>query len=618
MKTFLLILMAFGMLYAEELDDLLDVYTHNSDLSEKTRLENGGSVIVFTRQDLEVMQARNLKDLLKSNPFHRYTESRLGLPDLLYSRDMAHFRSSKIRVYIDNQEITYSTYGSGFITAGDIDLDFVDHVEIYSQSPSYEFSTEPTHILIKLYSKVAERDRGGALRLSYGSRGFNEEFASYAQELEELSYYAMVYRKDDRTASYESHGVPVKRDEERMGLFATLYDKYQKLQVIVDKSDPSLSINTSPRATYAVSEANIEHLQVGYENTYFDDLFFSIVYQEADVKGHQKEAAGFESPLSPEVEYDRHEHALTAEMRYDLQNDDNRLIVGAKLRDKHFVLESVKIDGVQIPAPEFDRQDVFTIFGEERYDLADNSIINIAAQYADVKNNGGIDDVGLWQFRLSHTFLYEELVFKTFAYHHESMVEPFFYTDFPTIGSLDPMVMNAFSEEIKYQHDKSALKYLFVYRTVEDMTKQNASGGFVNTDGKLKGIATYLEYTYDFDIDNKIVANASFKHSYNIPVSHSETGAFIRSLNRIGKYDVFNELIYDHHHETDKDYYDYSAGVKYHYDSDLTLSIKGENIFNTGYEESYPRFDPNTRTQETPLLIAPIEQRFYATVEYLF
>ena len=102
---------------------------------------------------LQRMQAKSLKDILKSTYPLGYNENRYGRPDpTTFPIAAAPFLSSMMRVFIDNQEITTGLYGSGIVLLGDINLEFVDHIEVYTQNPSYEYSTESTYVLVKLYS----------------------------------------------------------------------------------------------------------------------------------------------------------------------------------------------------------------------------------------------------------------------------------------------------------------------------------------------------------------------------------------------------------------------------------------------------------------------------------
>ncbi len=618
MKLLIMLVLVFGLSHSEELDELLNTYTHNSDLSQKTKLENGGIMTVFTRKDLDIMQARSLKDILKSNPLYRYTENRNGNPDMLYDGGTAPISSSVVRIYINNQELTSATYGSIFKGAGNINLDAIDHIEIYSGTPSYEFTSEPTNILIKLYTKIAERDRGGKLGVSYGSLGFNEESMSYAQEFEDFSYFTSLYRTDNKRKTYYSHDVPIKRDLERYGVLASIYSPKQKLLLSVIKDKADVSMSSSPRATYEHADSSLNYAFVGYDVSAFDNLTFCTSYQFADISGYRKEAEGFESPDSPEFEYERSEQVFTAELKYNLESQNNRLIVGTKFRHKYFEIKSLYVDGISMPKSSYDKQDIISAFIEERYNISDGNIINLAVHYSNINNNSSIDDDNLLQLRLSHTYLYNSFVFKSFIYHTESLVEPYIYTYFKTNGSLKPQKVNAISQEIKYNYNSNYFRLFLSYKTIKNAFEETSTGYYTNTEDEYDDFSTYLEYTYNFDIDNKIVTNLSYLYTHNKPVLKKGIAAFIRSLNSINKFAIFNEIIFNRNTTTNKNYFDYSAGVKYHYNRDFTLSVKGENIFNTGYEESYSRVDPNTDTEETPILISPIEQRFYITIEYLF
>lgn len=618
MKILLILLLALGLLHSEELDDLLSEYANNSDLSEKTKLENGGTITIFTRKDIDIMQARKLKDILKSNPLKRYTESPEGTPDMLYKGGIAAFSSSSIRVYIDNHELNSATYGSGFSTIGNMSLDFVDHIEIYSNSPSFEFTSEPTFLLIKLYTKTAERDRGGKLGLSYGSYGFNEEILSYADELEDFSYFTSVFRTDNKREPQSSYGVPVKRDGERLTVLASIYnDKHRFLiNAMKDKSDLSISDNVF--TAYGIAKKEHDYFFVGYDTDVIDNFTILASAQYADSEVYKKDILGYYEDRN----YSRKERTLTAELKYNLESQNNRLIVGAKFRHKYFETDSFYIGATLQPTKSYDKQNISSVFFEERYNISENSIINAAAHYSYTDNNSYVNDENLLQLRLAHTYLYDNFVFKTFIYHVESLIEPYIYTDTNTVEPLKPQTLDTISEEIKYRYKSSEFKLFLAYREHENVFKENVLPSlywYTNSEDKYKNLVGYLEYTYDFNHDNKLVANVSYNYAYDMPKEKREGAAFVRSLNSVGKFDVFNEVVFNRNNIIKKNYFDYSAGVKYRHSKELTLSVKGENIFNRGYEEGYFRVNPTFPFPvDTPLLISPVEQRFYVTVEYLF
>ena len=69
---FILAILYASTVCASEIDALLEKYKSESELSKKTKNENAGHLIVFTRDDLERMQVETLKDVLKSTRFFRF------------------------------------------------------------------------------------------------------------------------------------------------------------------------------------------------------------------------------------------------------------------------------------------------------------------------------------------------------------------------------------------------------------------------------------------------------------------------------------------------------------------------------------------------------------------
>ena len=275
-KVLLLMLISINV-YAENINTMSDAYANNNDLSEKTKLENSGTVMVFSRKDLEIMQARNLRDIMKSIPVVGYNESRFVVPDSLYNGSMKAFSSSQIRLFIDDHEVTSGMSSSGFALMGNIDLGVVNHIEVYTQSPSFEYASEPAHLLIKLYSKSSQRDAGGKLELSTGSRGFNQESAYYAEELEDYSYMVYLSRLDDQRENLGTNADPLGRNLERYNLFATLSTQNHKFQMNVLDAKQESFAGPSLDATPSISEYKYSYVSLGYTYNYDDRFFISYV-----------------------------------------------------------------------------------------------------------------------------------------------------------------------------------------------------------------------------------------------------------------------------------------------------------------------------------------------------
>ena len=151
MKIFFLIILTFStLLQAYDIDEMLDLYRKSSDLSQKTKNESLGHLTVYTRDDIERMQAHTLGELLNSLRSFRYKENMLGLPDVLHT-DPSLYASDTVKIFINDHEITSAFAGSGLFIYGNIELGFVDHVEIYEGSTSTAVNSEPAIVTITLF-----------------------------------------------------------------------------------------------------------------------------------------------------------------------------------------------------------------------------------------------------------------------------------------------------------------------------------------------------------------------------------------------------------------------------------------------------------------------------------
>ncbi|MBA1432132.1 MAG: hypothetical protein FAF04_00715, partial [Epsilonproteobacteria bacterium] len=166
---------------------------------------------VYTRDDIERMQAHNLGELLNSLRSFRYDEDMLGFPDVLHT-DPSLYSSDVVKIFINNHEIASAYTGSGLFIYGNIDLGFVDHVEIYEGSTSSYINSEPSVITIKIYSKDPTREAGTNVQAYVGSRGTNHENISYASASEDLNYYVYASHTKQNRTHYEHQDHDLSRD----------------------------------------------------------------------------------------------------------------------------------------------------------------------------------------------------------------------------------------------------------------------------------------------------------------------------------------------------------------------------------------------------------------------
>ena len=607
-----------------EIFSLLSDIEKKTDLSQKTKLENGGVSFIFTRDDLERMQAKSLKDILKSTYPFGYNENRYGLSDPLTFNTTAPFLSSMIRVFIDNQEITTGLYGSGIVVLGDIDLGFVDHIEVYTQNPSYEFSTEATFVLVKLYTKVAQKDEGGKVEFNYSSYGANKVSGYYSEELEDWSYFNYISNSDIQRKEYNSHDTALSRDKKRIHLLSSFYNQNNRVLLQAIKSKEDTFMGKSIDATPLENNNNTDFLHLGYD-TKIDNFSFLATYDFMSNNRYSADDIGAAKTVHSKLS----SHVYSTELKYNYIVSSNKLVFGGKYRLKKYNYDSRIANGIALPPPSNDTQTIGAVFVENQYSLKENSILTTGVSASQVRNNNSDQDDKLLMYRIGHTYTTKNFVFKTIGSRVQMSLDPYLVSEsnpYTVAGNKDVQSLDSIIENITYEkeYDKyelmlSSLKSIDYLVPTMPQKKLDNHNKVVTTNGIL------TRWTHNYNKFDKLFLTFGYMQKKNLPLIDTRkeyTGVF-RNINTYKNFDIFNEVLYYKDDVDNKEFYDYSAGVKYHYNKDLTISLKGENLLDKAKTTSYSRVDVTTLSNpipsfEEPLEISPIDRRVTISLEYLF
>lgn len=618
----IMILCCRTLTFAEErsIAGLLDTIETTSDLSKKTKLENSGFSTIYTRTDLDMMHVKSLRDILKYS-FDGYWENRYALPDPL-TFSFIPFSSSLIRVFIDDHEITTSMYGSGLIIVGELDLGFADHIEVYSLSTSFVYSTEPTSTLIRIFSKKPNHDSGGSLRSEITSRNGSIHNIQYIGDESGLSYLARFSASNDERKTYATSQDDLNRDVKRYNVFTTLKTDEQSILINASKSDkggwlgPSLdgSLDTSKIAfkdahlSYSKQVDNVK-LLLGY-----DLLKDHVLYEDSLLMYyHGTPVSRFESKSESSV--------LSSELKYTTQIEQHHIVLGTKYRYKMFEFDLLQLDGNELPRTGHTKQGVGSAFIEESYALKDNLIVTLGLQTSRVSNNGGVKDDTVQMARAGVTYTTDAWTSKSFIFHNESYVDPYLINSFYTTTSYPKnQIMDTVAQEIKYENDASEYEAFVSYGWIENMPFSNASG-LVDTAEKVSNtLSASLRYTYNYGYVDKLslaymfqeIDHAGYQKEYR---NHHIS---LRHQHRYQKLDLFEEIFLGRNEDLDSNGYDVTFGLRYHVSDDLSFTLKGQNLLGKAEKQSFPRMDALTFAPLESLAV-PIQERLIVLgFEWLF
>ncbi|MCD6433416.1 MAG: hypothetical protein J7L21_05180 [Sulfurimonas sp.] len=628
MRVLFSILFSLSILYAQGIDSLLQEYEEASELSKKTKSESAGNLIIYTRDDLERMQVETLKDVLKSLRFFPYIENRMAQPDTL-NQDPIGYYSKSVRVYLNENELLTAVTGSGLILFGNMEMDFIDHIEIYEGFPSFDFGVEPATIVIRLYSKTAEHDEGGRVKTTLGSYGHNKENIYYTNKEDSFSYFVYANRSDDKTKEYEHKEETLKRNKQTNRFYGSLEGENHRLefhaqQIIGDFFLGPLVGNVPKSASGKSSFINFAThskflndsltLNLSYIKTQND---FSLKYNP--LTPILIPSIGFINSLDRTLE----EEAFTTTLKKEWCLDIHTVSVGIQYRYKHFDLTDVEFN---IPTPPknqaYSREDIYSFFLQDLIALGDTHLISLSVMDQIYKRDGSVNDPNTLQLRAGYIYSEKEWVAKTFLSRQEFASEAYMSLA-SQYGNpqLDSEIYTSIFQEISYETKTTLSKVILGYGVNENTPILDKNFKMQNSDTDIVGYSAGVEFTLFFNQKDKLELQANYT-SIESPYGNSNLNHYnytARMLNSIWKFDIFNELVIHDNYSGVSTGYDYSAAVKYAVSKDFHLNLKGDNIFNSGQKHIYVnQINLVTGSPSDTIEVPVVEQRFMFGMEYLF
>lgn len=618
---FIVFIMIFVKLGAEDLDSLLSSYESEATLSSKTKKQSAGILSVYTRADLEKMQIKSLSELLKNLVYYRYNEDKNGYADLDYI-SFQPSKSNNIRVYMNDNEIVSPLYGTGLKIYGLLDFALIDHVEIYRGIPSFEFGIEPASYVIKMYIKDPKKDEGGRFNTSIADDGTNLHNLYYAQNFEDFSYLGYISRGDRNRKKVENKGIGLSRDFEVSSAYLSLNNENSKIELQFLDGTSDNFMGQDYDATPASVEGKAKYyILSGYTMLMDKTLKLSISHQNMDIEYEDIDA---NPPSGPDYIYSLkqnvNEKMTSLQLKKDMHYKDNDIIVGLQFRDKSFNFEELVINGLSVNVPSgYDNEKIYSAYIEDKYLLRDNQILVASLKYDAVRPNAFVKDQNSWLGRLGYIYTQDAITFKTFYSHMEFKAEPILYFIAGTNYDLDPEKKDTLSAEITYTQPNYTAKFSsYISKATDNIYYNSVSFIYDNYTNKLQEQGVNVDYTYLFDSNNKIITGYFVKDGEVVEDGKSIAqdviyGGYIRFLNSYQKFNFYNELIYRGGYNGLDDGYDYNFAVTYNHTKDFSVSLKGENIFDTALKTNYILEDGNVLDD-----VSVVEQRFWVTMEYLF
>lgn len=323
----------------------------------------------------------------------------------------------------------------------------------------------------------------------------------------------------------------------------------------------------------------------------------------------------FDNSLSKNILIKNGSYANNAILEKGYRYGNNNFTFGSQAKLKKFFLDEFKSNGSDKIA-DLGPQSVnlYSLYLEDSYDINENHQITLGSKMDHYDRDGCSSTENIFRFAyigvLSDNFSLKSFIQKGYSYpiFAQTTFTPI-YRPNPELKNLDTIVKKV---ELEYKKDALTLtlsggslksKNGIVYNQNKNM--------FVNNTQSSDFEQFFINTKYKFDADNKIVFEYFKTFKENIHFS-PDKGLLIQLYNRVGKFDIYNELIYRSSYvgmdavAMDAGY-DYSAGAIYNYSKNIDIKLKGENIF-----------DQASQGNIYGIKVPALERRGILTLEYIF
>ncbi len=638
MKNFLYFFLIFifvntTILAQSNISDLLGDFAQQSDLSNKTKKESAGFLIVYTRQDLDSMKIHSLKEIIEKIPFLRYNEDNAGLTSPFYYPYQPS-PANAIRVYINDRELVTPFNGNALKLFGQMSIGFIDHIEIYMGIPSQSLGIQPAWITIKCYTKDPQREETNVVGTGVGSYGTKEIYGYSAKSLKNFSYLVYLNNRNLKRAKNHYHNTDLLKNKN----ITNFYGQIQKnglrgeVQISKGKMDNFMgsSYNIDPSSVY--TDFDYFYAGIYYKNKNIK-AFINFSQDRTDHYDNSKTILGAKPlPFYPFVYTYKKSHIKLKEQISDAQVyrifkvNKNKLTLGIQNRYEHFKIEQFKLGDISINnSAHFNKEFIFSVFAENNYMLNAYSMITAAVKLDKNVENGDVKDYKTYSGRLGYIYNNSNWTGKIFFF----------------IGDTKPSMKILFENRVLYHQStdtkkekKTAFAAKLIYKiknnissllfghTISNNQIYFSGTGYDNLSGNYMTDTLSFRNTYSFNALNRIIFNiwidATHKQGNSISNAPIYSGGSLSFFNSIRKFDFYNNIIYKHWSGVKNDGWNLNSTVTYRYSRDLTIFVKAENILKKALKSNYYVVNPLNGKTSYLEDVDSVDRRLWIGLEYQF
>ncbi|MRJ03153.1 MAG: hypothetical protein GXO19_02135 [Epsilonproteobacteria bacterium] len=631
MRRFLLWSLLMVPLLGEDLslDQILNRLAIEDDLSKKTIEESAGSVIVFTREDLDRMEIKSLAEVIEKIPFMRFNENEYGLTDPGY-HPFQPPNANLIKLYIDDREVIDAMGTGGLQLFSQMDLGYIDHIEIYFGAVSFTIGIEPSLAIIKLYTKEPDRENANIIDLSYATYGTHDLNFYGAQELEDYSYLIYYDHKVVRRPKVSYNGTPLSRNKhiDMVGCKITKGGVRFDFSILNGGYDSFISktISLEPRdpKTY------LKNLYTGlyYKGDGWKALT-NFSYYNINTHSSSPKLQGVLPVENPpyiypykEMYFHIHESLIDGEVSREFKVDNWKFLVGTKGRVRSTEFLESRYGEIEKGKNRYQGDRTLTAYFEGNY-LFDQSNIVTCSFKRDFIYEDLVENYYRSSWRLGYIRNSEEYTVKLFAIETGLVPQPIIFIEQEIWGNLQEPLRQGktrvVSGEFIKRFDGGFYSFMGGRVTYKDFFVRDPRSRKITNSPKRQKIDSLLfrtHYRWNGERD-KVV----FRY-YLSWLHRNETnlyrGGDLTLYKGLGKVDGYTSLIYRDGYSGLKAGYDLHLALSYQPNRRTTLYLKGINLLHKALKSNYYGFDPFRGELLTLRGVDTIDRTVWFGMEYQF
>ncbi len=615
------------------IDQLLKKYEKAADLSNQTKKESAGFLIVYTRQDLDKMQVKTLKDIIDKIPFTRYNEDNLGFTSPFYFPYQPDTLNN-IKVYINDKELVTPYNGNALRLFGQMSIGFIDHIEVYLGVPSQEFGIQSSWFTIKCYTKEPTREESDLVGVSLGSYGTKEFYGFSAKSLSDFSYMFYIDNKDLKRKKVYYNNNPLSKNKNLTNFYGLIKKSNFRfeLQAGSASTDDFMghSLNIDPKE-------NSTDIDYFYTGIYYKDrdirAYINYFQDRTDYVDSSKTILGFIP--SPFYIYDTlhtkfREKVSDVAIFKSFEQKKNKLTIGLQGRYKSFHFKDFSLGSVNIKDTiKYNQEITLSFMAENRYQFDDSNLLTLSLKYDKKYENKEVKNYTQFSSRLGYIYHNKNWTSKnflfvgTFAPSMETL-----YSNRVLYGNLDDPKVEldaGVATQLSYTTSSNTISLFLSHTFSKDTLYFNPNiRKYINIKRKIYLEGLSLRDIYNIDESNKIVFNywGGIQHQGGTSLKNDVKyyGASLSLYNSYKKFDFYNEILYKYWPSIEHDGWNLNSTITYKYSRKLNFYIKGENILNKALKSKYISINPLTLppTIHTLNNVDVMDRKFWFGVEYQF